>query len=107
MPHDPATIPVIVGVGELADRAPDPAEVREPAALMYAALLRAEADAGGALLGRLDRLSIINEISWPYADPVGVLCDRLGHRPAHAVYGRVGGETPVAAIHEAAQAIAR
>ena len=107
MPHDPDAIPVIVGVGELADRAADPAEVREPAGLMHAALLRAEADAGAALLDRLDRLSIINEISWPYADPVGVLCDRLRHRPAHAAYGRVGGETPVAAIHAAAQAIAR
>jgi hypothetical protein len=102
-------IPVIVGVGEVTDRPADPLEGKEPVALMAEALRLAEADAGGAgrLLAALDSLDIVNEISWPYRDPVGRLCAALGTRPARAAYGVVGGETPVRYLHEAALRIAR
>lgn len=105
--RDDDNIPVIVGVGEVADRHADPAQVREPAALMAAALAAAEADAGARLLGELDSLDIINEISWPYADPVATLAARLGASPRRALYRPIGGETPIAAIHETALRIAR
>ncbi len=92
-------VPVIVGVGEVTDRPADPLEGKEPVALMAEALRLAEADAGGArLLAALDSLDVVNEISWPYRDPVGRLC---------AVYGVVGGQTPVRYLHEAALRIAR
>jgi acetyl-CoA C-acetyltransferase len=102
-------IPVIVGVGEVTDRPADPREGKEPVALMAEALRLAEADAGGAgrLLAALDSLDIVNEISWPYRDPVGRLCAALGTRPARAAYGVVGGQTPVRYLHEAALRIAR
>ncbi len=105
--RDEDRIPVIVGVGEVADRHADPAQVGEPAALMAAALANAEADAKARLLADLDSLDIINEVSWPYADPCATLAARLGVAPKRAVYHPVGGQTPIAAIHEAALRIAR
>jgi acetyl-CoA acetyltransferase len=103
---DPSRIPVIVGVGTVKDRPADPAAAMEPIALMAEALRRAEADAGAALLGRLDALDVVHEVSWPYADPLGLLCSRLGIAPRHRLYGPVGGETPVRFLHEAAARIA-
>ncbi len=100
-------IPVIVGVGEVTDRPADPLEGKEPVALMAEALRLAEADAGTRLLAALDSLDVVNEISWPYRDPVGRLCAALGVKPARAAYGPVGGETPVRFLHEAALRIAR
>ena len=103
---DQERIPVIVGVGEVADRPATLDAGLEPAALMVEALRRADADAGARLLPALDSLDIVNEVSWPYRDPVGRVCSLLGHRPRRAAYGPVGGQTPVAAIHAAALRIA-
>jgi acetyl-CoA acetyltransferase len=103
---DPSHVPVIVGVGTVKDRPADPAEALEPIALMAEALRRAEADAGAALLARVDALDIVHEVSWPYADPLGLLCGLLGMAPRHRHYGPVGGETPVRFLHEAAARIA-
>jgi acetyl-CoA acetyltransferase len=99
--------PVIIGVGEIIDRPEDPAHGHEPLALMEAALRRAEQDAGVALLSRLDSLDVVNQVTWPYADMPAQLADLLGASPAHAVYGPVGGESPVRFIHQAAARIAR
>jgi acetyl-CoA C-acetyltransferase len=104
---DPARIPVIIGIGEVKDRPADPAQGLEPMALMAEALRRAEADAGSSLLPRLDALAVVNEVSWPYVDLVGLLCERLGIAPRHREYGPVGGETPVRFLHEAAERISR
>lgn len=103
----PERIAVIVGVGEITDRPQQPAAGLEPIALMELALRRAEEDAGVALLAELDGLDIVNEVSWPYPDAVGLLSQRLGVAPRHARYGEVGGESPVRFIHEAALRIAR
>jgi acetyl-CoA acetyltransferase len=106
----PHRIPVIVGVADVIDRPATLAQAREPAALMADALLAALQDAGGApattLLAALDRLDIVAEHSWPYADPCEVLAARLGHQPKHCAYGSAGGESPVRFIHEAAMRIA-
>ncbi len=106
MGMDPARIPVIVGMGEIKDRPADPADGLEPMALMAEALRRAEDDSGARLLARLESLSVINEVSWPYADLPGAICDRLGLAPRHREYGPVGGETPLRFLHEAAARIA-
>src|SRR5258707_6640808 len=100
-------IPVIVGVGEIADRPKEIAAGLEPLALLEQALKRAEADSGGKLLGETQSLDIVNFLSWRYRDPQIQLSDRLGIKPAHAYYGPVGGESPIRYLHEAAQRIAR
>ncbi len=107
-PEAPADrIPVIVGIGEITDRPEDPAKGLEPLALMVEALGQAEQDAGAELLARLDSLDVVNFVSWRYADPSGQLCRRLGVSPSRAVYGPVGGESPVRYLHEAALRIAQ
>lgn len=103
----PEHTPVIVGVGEITDRTKVPADSLEPIALMERALRAAEADAGAALLASIDSLDIVCEVSWPYEDAPGLLSSRLGIKPARAVYGEIGGESPVRFIHEAALRIAR
>ena len=103
----PDRIPVIVGVGEAVDRPTDLARALEPLALMEAALREADADAGGGFLSKIASLDVVNQLSWRYADPAGELCARLGVAPTRAVYGPVGGESPVRFLHEAAMRIAQ
>jgi acetyl-CoA C-acetyltransferase len=107
MDRDEDRIPLIAGANEIADRPSDPIMAMEPAALMAEALLRAERDAGAPLLPGLDSLDVINEISWPYLDPCSEVAARAGLSPRRAVYGPVGGQTPIQAIHDAALRITR
>ena len=100
-------IPVIVGIGEIADRPADIAQGLEPLDLLEAALKRAADDAGAALLSQIDSLDIVNFLSWRYDAPETLLAARLGAKPAHNYYGPVGGESPIRYLHEAAQRIAR
>ncbi len=100
-------LPVIVGAGEITDRPADPMTALEPAALMAEALSRAGRDAGAGLLACVDSLDIINEISWPYKNPCAEVAARARLSPRRAVYGPIGGQTPVQAIHDAALRIAQ
>ncbi len=107
MPSDAERMPVIVGVGEHTDRPSDPLQGLEPAALAERALRLAEADAGAALLSRLDALDVVGVVSWPYEDLPGRLASAVGASPARLRHGPIGGHTPVRFLHEAAQRIAR
>jgi acetyl-CoA C-acetyltransferase len=100
-------IPVIVGVGEIVDRAKEITDGLEPLTLLEQALKRAEADSGAKLLGEIQSLDVVNFLSWRYRDPEKQLGARLGIAPAHLYYGPVGGESPIRYLHEAAQRIAR
>src|SRR6202051_3783690 len=100
-------IPVIVGVGEIADHPAALDSGLEPLTLLVEALKRAEQDSGGKLLGEIESLDIVSFLSWRYQDPAKQLSGRLGITPAHAYYGPVGGESPIRYLHEAAQRIAR
>jgi acetyl-CoA C-acetyltransferase len=100
-------LPVIAGIGEITDRAENLLLAKEPLALMAEAMRRADGDAGGGLLARVESLDVVNLVSWRYADPAKAVCASLGIAPARAVYGAVGGESPVRFLHEAALQIAR
>ena len=101
----PERVPVIAGIGEIADRPQDVAASLEPLALMAEAAQRADSEAHG-LLGAVDSIDIIALVSWRYDDILSRLCERLGIAPKRANYGTVGGESPVRYLHEAAQRIA-
>lgn len=103
----PDRIPVIVGVGEALNRPSDLSKALEPLALMEAALREADADAGGGFIAKIASLDVVNQLSWRYADAAAQLCARMGVAPARAVYGPVGGESPVRFLHEAAIRIAQ
>jgi acetyl-CoA C-acetyltransferase len=100
-------IPVIVGVGEIADHPKEIAAGLEPLALLEQALKRAEQDSGGKLLHDIESLDLVSFTSWRYRDPEQQLAARLGIKPAHCNYGPLSGESPVRFLHEAAQRIAR
>src|SRR5258707_14719009 len=100
-------IPVIVGVGEIADHPAELSAGLEPLALLEAAVKRAAEDAAAPLLGEIDSLDVVNFLSWRYRDPEQLLATQLGIKPPHCYYGPVGGESPIRYLHEAAQRIAR
>ena len=100
--------PVIVGVGQLVHRAPDPHQVIEPLDMMAVAARRAAEDAQiPDRLAEIDSLTVINIISRAYADPVGFLAARLGIDPTDRVYTSMGGNSPQWRINETAERIAR
>lgn len=99
-------IPVLVGVGEYVDHPDSAVEGLEPIRLMERAARNAEKDAGADLLKVIDSIDIVCELSWPYPDAPTRLSELLGIQPSRAVYGPIGGETPVRFIHEAALRIA-
>ncbi|WP_066816419.1 acetyl-CoA acetyltransferase [Sphingomonas mali] len=99
--------PVIVGCGEAVDRPAMLSHALDPIGLMALAARRANEDAGGRLLHQVDRLAVVNLVSWRYADPPAELAGRLGIAPRSSSYAPIGGETPTKLVHEAALAIAR
>jgi acetyl-CoA C-acetyltransferase len=99
-------IPVIIGVGEINDRPASPADGLDSLGLMAAALSRADQDAGGAWVQKLDSLHIVNQISWPVDDIVQDLPRRLGIAPAHVVTGGPSGDSPIRYLNDAANRIA-
>ena len=101
-------LPIIVGVGQVTNRAASLAEVMEPLALMEEAARAAAADtAAPALLSGLDSVTVINIISHPYEDPPRQLASRLGAQPKECLYTLMGGNSPQWRINETADRIAR
>src|ERR1700710_562491 len=83
-------IPVIVGVGEIADHPAELTAGLEPLALLEAAVKRAGEDAAAPLLAEIDSLDVVNFLSWRYRDPEQLLAARLGIKPSHCFDGHVG-----------------
>lgn len=105
---DPATIPVIVGVGQINDRPDQPGDGLDPIQLMAEALHRADADAGGGWLTDCEHLSVIGQIAWPQLAPVdGAVAERLGMDKAEHIQTSPHGDNPVRMLNEAANRIAR
>ena len=100
-----AGYPVIVGVGQVTNRAQTTDDSIEPIELMAQAARLADDDAGGGLLSQIDSLQVVNVISWPYPDAPGLLASRIGAEPAHVLYSAIGGETPQRLVNETAEAI--
>ncbi|WP_324193852.1 type II toxin-antitoxin system Rv0910 family toxin [Nocardia blacklockiae] len=104
---DPDT-PVVVGVGQVVQRTPDPA-YGDPAGLAVRALRRAAADAGGgeALLRGADAVFAVACASWQYRDLGAVVAQRLGADGVDTVQtSPFGGDGGQLAINEAAAAVA-
>lgn len=98
--------PVIVAIGEICDRPADIAAGLDPIGLMVAAAREAERELGLGLAERLDAVEIVHQVSWRYEDTAQRVCERLGIRPARAVYHPGGGESPLRLLHDAALRIA-
>jgi acetyl-CoA acetyltransferase len=103
-----ASLPVVVGVGQVTRRDDDDVALAEPVTLLLDAARAAEADAGARLLDRVDAIELMPIGSWPYDDLPGVVVERLGLERARvrAREHPVGGETPIRALDAAAARIA-
>ncbi len=101
---DPAT-PVIVGVGQVTQRVPDP--TKEPADLAAEALRAAESDSGATgLLAGADAVYAVASASWPYRDLGAAVASRVGASPATTLQSaRFGGDGGQALVNEAGRAI--
>ncbi len=86
-------LPIVVGVGQLADRGDDLATKREPLALFEDAARLALADAeSGGLARRIDSVRVVNSLSGAaYPDPAGMLAARLGLESGERLYTTIGG----------------
>jgi acetyl-CoA C-acetyltransferase len=100
-------VPVIVGVGQVTRHPDELASTTEPAELLAAAVVEAADDAGlgPAARSRIDRLEVINLLSWKYADPAGAVAVRAGLGAAVCGYGPVGGEQPTLLVARLARQV--
>ena len=99
------TTPVLVGVGQVLQRADDPREAAEPLALMVAALARAGEDAGAPpLLRRANAVYVLRGM-WGYGDPGREIARRLGASPRETVGTPYGGNFSQACVIDAAREI--
>jgi acetyl-CoA C-acetyltransferase len=98
-------IPVLVGVGQVLQRADDPREAAEPLELMLAALARAGEDAAAPkLLQRADAIYVLRG-AWRYGDPGRAIARRLGAAPRETVGTPYGGNFSQACVIDAAREI--
>ncbi|GGE27546.1 acetyl-CoA acetyltransferase [Primorskyibacter flagellatus] len=105
--RDPERIPVIVGVGQIADRPDHWQDGLDSLGLMEAALRRADADAGGGWLSDLDTLATVDQISCPDLTTIADdLAARLGATRARTeTTDMPHGDSPVRLLNEAANRI--
>lgn len=108
---DPST-PVVVGVGQVVHRSPDPDHPVEPVDMAVAALRAAAEDAGSdlgavALLARADTVHAVPSASWTYGDQAGLVAQRVGASDAATVQtSPYGGDGAQLALNDAARLVA-
>jgi acetyl-CoA C-acetyltransferase len=101
-------LPVLVGVGQFANRVDRGEPALEPVDLMAEALRRAERDAGvTGLLAGADSIRVSCLLSWRYADPAALVGQRLGAQPRQTVLTVMGGNFVQTLLNDAASAIQR
>jgi acetyl-CoA acetyltransferase len=109
-----AEIPILVGVGEINDRA---AKGRDDAAEPLTLMLRAigaaiqdttlTTDAAQKLQLAIESVSVVANWTWPYPDAPGLLVKRLGLPSAvHTIESHHGGDSPGKLFDEAARRVA-
>ena len=108
MALDPRT-PVLIGVGQVVQRAKGLDDARDPIALMVQAAHAAAADAGLAGVPRPDAIRVVNLLSWRYRDPAVFVADDLGFTGAvrELAYTTGGGNTPQMLLNLTAAEIQR
>lgn len=108
MTQQPDRTPVIVGVGQINDRPPDPNNGLDPVGLMAAALRRADEDAGLGWLTELDSLDVVDQISFRHLNPLpDAVAAELGINPTYRHQPRLPmGDSPIRLLNDAANRIA-
>jgi acetyl-CoA C-acetyltransferase len=106
MTLDPRT-PVLVGAGQVSQRAASVADARTPVQLMADAVRLAADDAGLSVLPSVGSLRVVQLLSWRYRDPARFVAAELGIEVGENVYTTPGGNTPQMLVNATAVEIQR
>lgn len=105
-PLDPRT-PVLVGAGQLLQRAESLADALDPSLMMAEAIRLAAADAGLAAVPEPDSIRVVGLLSWRYGDPAFVVAGHLGLSPRETAVTPMGGNSPQSLVNSTALQIQR
>jgi len=106
-------VPIIVGVGDVANRSRKVEDAIEPLELMLQAIDKAFEDTGlgntasSSLHSQLDSLDVVRTWTWPYPNLPDLLSKRLGINPKRQHYTDHGGNQPAFLLDEAARRISK
>jgi len=108
MALDPRT-PVLIGAGQVVQRAADLDDAKDPVALMADAARAAADDAGLTSVPRPDSIRVVSLLSWRYRDPAPFVADDLGlsGQVRELAYSTAGGNTPQMLVNLTAGQIQR
>jgi len=99
--------PILVGAAETVQRWNGDGVPDHPLGLMTRAARAALEDTGSSrLAASIDRIAVVNVLTWSYADAPGELATRLGLAPRERIYTSIGGNTPQYLVNRAAEALA-
>jgi len=103
-----SSLPVLIGVAQYTNRADDIGRAMEPVDMMaHVARLAAEDTGAPRLLAEVDHVVVVHILSWVYADPAGLLAERIGARPVEKLYTSIGGNGPQWMVNEMAERIVK
>ncbi|MEP6659289.1 MAG: acetyl-CoA acetyltransferase [Acidimicrobiales bacterium] len=108
MALDPRT-PVLIGAGQVVQRAAGLDDALDPVALMADAARAAATDAGLHDVPLPDSIRVVSLLSWRYRDPAVFLAEDLGFadRVGELAYTTAGGNTPQMLVNVTADEIQR
>ena len=105
MTIDPRT-PVLIGSGQVVQRAAGIDDAQDPVALMVSAVQQAAHDAALSSVPEPDAIRVVSLLSWKYGDPALLIAQDLGLNPRETALSSMGGNTPQTLVNTAARQIA-
>jgi acetyl-CoA C-acetyltransferase len=104
MTLDPRT-PVLIGTGQVLQRAEGLDDARDPVALMVEAITLAASDAGLSSVPNPDAIRVVSLLSWKYGNPAQFIAEDLGLTPRELGLSAMGGNTPQTLVNAASRQI--
>ena len=104
MTLDPRT-PVLIGTGQVLQRAEGLDDARDPVALMVEAITLAASDAGLSCVPNPDAIRVVSLLSWKYGNPAQFIAEDLGLTPRELGLSAMGGNTPQTLVNAASRQI--
>lgn len=104
MTLDPRT-PVLIGTGQVVQRAEGFADASDAVAMMVQAIELAAKDAGLASVPNPDSIRVVNLLSWKYGNPAQFIAEDLHLTPREFGYSAMGGNTPQTLVNAASRQI--
>lgn len=104
MTIDPRT-PVLIGTGQVLQRAEGLDDARDPVALMIEAITLAASDAGLSSVPNPDAIRVVSLLSWKYGNPAQFIAEDLGLTPRELGLSAMGGNTPQTLVNAASRQI--